>query len=139
MAYAGHLVEVIVDTFYRDDEGMSPEEEHGIVFEAQCGMFHGLVLHHLLHFGSRGVESLSPQDCHLDFRVEIAVECGNEVVKSVEDRQYAHHGRRGDGNAGGSYGTDDVDGVRALLGEQVATGYEEGKIHFFRSSSMCSI
>ena len=84
---AGHLIEIFVYTFDGDDEWMSSEEEHGIVFEAQCSMFHGLVQHHFLHFGSTGVKSFPPQGCHLDFRVEIAVECSDEVVKSVEDRQ----------------------------------------------------
>ena len=61
---------------------------------------------------------------------------GEITFEHAEHNDQCHGGN---GNARHRDETDDVDGVRALLGEQVATGYEEGKIHFFRSSSMCSI
>ena len=78
--------------------------------------------------------------CHLYLGVEVCEERRHEVVESVEHAQHYHQCHCAHGDACHGDGGDEVDGVGALLREQVAARYDEGEVHyFFKSSSMCSM
>ena len=133
VANARDVLEIPVNALEGDDERMAPEEEEGIVFQAfGCKLHLGVALH-LPDDGIVGLERLALHRRHLQFRVEVAVERGDEVVKTIEDGEDADHGRRGDGNARRSDAADDIDGIMAFLGEKVAPCDEKRKVHGRRS------
>ena len=52
-------------------------------------------------------------------------------MKTIEHTECNHQGHGGYCNAHGTYTADDVDGMRTLLGEEIATGYEKREIQNF--------
>ena len=77
------------------------------------------------NFGGIGGEDLSAHGQHLHIGIEVTQEIGHQILEAIE---YAHHqnqGRRPNGDAKYADPRDDVDGVGAFFGEQVAAGEGE--------------
>ena len=72
-----------------------------------------------------GTHRLPVPWCDAQFGVEGSKEFCHKVLESVEDTQGHHHRHCRNGNPKHRYATNDVDGMVALLGEKVASRYEE--------------
>ena len=70
--------------------------------------------------------------------VESRKEAGHKVVKAVKDTQRTNECHSGNGHTHHRDAADDIDGIVALLTEDIPTGYEKREVQCFRSSSMCS-
>ena len=66
------------------------------------------------------VYDASLSGCYAEFRVKTGEEFGNQALEPVEDAHYYDHGHCGNGNAHNGYQRDYVDGIVALLGEEIA-------------------
>ena len=93
----------------------------------------------LREYGVIGRYRLTLHRHNLQLRVEGGEEGGHHIVKTVEHGECDHESHRGNRHTHDGNGTDDVDGVGGLLGEEIPAGYKEREIHVFRSSSMRSI
>ena len=124
----GETVEVVLHTL---------DYHHGLAV-AVCGKSHVLKclggnLHfgHLTNFGEQRVVGRSCLALHgdnLQLRVDISEERCHKIVETIEHTECNHQCHGGYGNAHGTYAAYDVDGMRTLLGEEVAAGYEKRKV-----------
>ena len=96
-------------------------------FEHRCIDFHQIAAFEPQQSGVLGANGLSVFECDSQLRVEGCKEVCHQVLKAVEDTQGDHHRPRGNGYAKHRYAADDVDGMMALLGKEVAAGYEQFK------------
>lgn len=134
----GLFGDVVCHAFYGDHLLPSVLHDECLPFEHGCIDVHCLVFLELEQSGVFGADGLSVGECDAQFGVEGCEEVGHEVLESVEDAEGDNHRHGGDGYAKHRYAADDVDGVVALLGKEVASGYEEFVVHFLSSSSICS-
>ena len=115
-----------------------------------AGYHHSLPFHHrgidgytrqflqLLQAPVISLNSISLSKGNTQLRVESRKEAGHEVVKAIEDTEGTHQRHGGNGNTNHRDAANDVNGIVALLAEDIPAGYEEGEVHFFSNSSMCS-
>ena len=52
-------------------------------------------------------------------------------MEPIEHTEGYHQCHGGNGNTYGTNTADDINGVSALLGEEIATGYEKREIHYY--------
>ena len=132
------LGDVVCHAFYGHNLLPSVLHDECLPLEHRRIDCHCLVFLELQQSGVFGADGLSVGECDAQFGVEGSEEVGHEVLESVEDAEGDDHCHGGDGYAKHRYAADDVDGMVALLGKEVASGYEEFVVHFLSSSSMCS-
>ena len=96
-------------------------------------------LAYLREHGVVGSHRLTLHGFYLQLGVEGGEEGSHEIMETVEHTERDHKGHRGNGHPYDRDGTDDIDGVSRFLGEKVAPCNEKRKVHFFKSSSICSI
>ena len=130
------LVEIIVNTLHHNHCLIALVNGQSLVLHAFSGYVdfrqraylgqHGVVSRSSLAFGGH----------YLELRVERCKERRHQVMEAVEHAQRDHQSHGGDGHTYGAYAAYQVDYVRALLREQVPTGYVKGEVHFFSNSSM---
>ena len=125
----GLLRNVVGNAFYGHHLLPSLLKHESLAFEHWGIDFYHVVLRQSEQGGVLRAYGLSVHGSYLEFRVESGEEVGHEVLEAVEDTQRDHHRHCCHGHAEHGDAADDVDGMVALLGKEVATGYEEFEIH----------
>ena len=110
-----------------DSHHMLPSVLHheGLSFEGWCEDLHHRVLLESQQGCVLQADGLSVVQRDAQFGVEGCEEVGHEVLETVEDAQRDHHCHCCHSYSKHRDAADDVDGMVALLGKEVAAGYEE--------------
>ena len=127
--YVRHLGEMVVHTLDIDNDGAAHKEHHGLFLQAVGEGLHTLVAAQAVEHFVVGIAEFARHRAHLQLGVEMRVEPTDEFAEAIEDAQGAEQGHCSKGYPECRDSRDDVDGVVALLGEEVAPRNEEGERH----------
>ena len=133
------FVEVVVYTLYHYHSLSAAIYGKCHILNALCGNLYFGQLAYICQNGIIGGNGLSFCRHYLKLWVEAGKERCYQIVESIKYRKRYHQRHCGYGYANDRNSTYDVDGMSGFLREQISAGYEEGKVHFFSSSSICSI
>ena len=122
-----HVGETAVHTFDRDDEGMPAKEDEGVVGQCGRGATHCGVAAHSCEELVVGRGEFALRRDNDELGIEGGVETSDEIAKTIEHAERAHHGSCRHYNASHSNGRDEVDGVVTLLGEEIAESNDVGE------------
>ena len=132
------FAEVIGNTHYGHHMLLSARYHHSLpLYHRSIDGYTGQLLQ-LLQAPIISLNSISLSKGNTQLRVKSRKEAGHEVVEAIEDTEGTHQRHGGNSHTYHRNTADDIYGIVALLAEDIPAGYEEGEVHFFSNSSMCS-
>ena len=108
---------------------MPAKEDEGVVGERGRGATHCGVATHSREEWVVGRGEFALRRDNDELGVEVGVETAHQIAKTIEDAHHTDHGGGGNADTHHGNGGDDVDGVVAFLGKEVAPGDEGVEQH----------
>ena len=125
----GHLGEMVVHALDIDNHGAAHKKHHSLFLQAVGECLDAVVVAQAIEHLVLGIAEFSCHRAHLQLGVEMRVEPADEFAETIEDAQRAEQGHCSKGYPECRDSRNDVDGVVALLREEVAPRNEEGERH----------